>query len=143
MRDGKSSVLSYLFSFCQDGVVLFILVYRITLPHRLIQYTPALILGKSIPVNFYVLSSIPFFFCQPLLPFPFTVLCRIVFAKPDDLEMWPNHVRFRFLTLVSCSLMEAWIFLQTSSRSRGPCARCSVKFRSITSQRSAFFSLYL
>ena len=24
--------------------------------------------------------------------------CRIVFAKPEDLETWPNHLSFRFLT---------------------------------------------
>ena len=44
--------------------------------------------------------------------------CRIVFAKPEDLETWPNHLSFRFLTRVrssSYSPMAAWIFLRTSS----------------------------
>ena len=44
--------------------------------------------------------------------------CRIIFAKPEDLETWPNHLSFRFLTWVrssSYSPMAAWIFLRTSS----------------------------
>ena len=47
-----------------------------------------------------------------------TVPCRIVFAKPEDLEIWPNHLILRFLTRVrssSYSQMAAWIFLRTSS----------------------------
>ena len=31
---------------------------------------------------------------------PSTVPCRIIFAKPEDLEMWPNHLSLRFLTKV-------------------------------------------
>ena len=53
----------------------------------------------------------------PLVLFPFTVPCKIVFAKPK-LETWPNHLSFRFLTRVrssSYSPMAAWIFLRTSS----------------------------
>ena len=44
--------------------------------------------------------------------------CRIVFAKLEDLETWPNHLSFRFLTRVrssSYSPMAALIFLRTSS----------------------------
>ena len=44
--------------------------------------------------------------------------CRIIFAKPEDLETWPNYLSFRFLTRVrssSYSPMAAWIFLRTSS----------------------------
>ena len=50
--------------------------------------------------------------------FPVTVPCRIVFAEPEDLETWPNHLSFRFLTRdrsSSYSPMAAWIFLRTSS----------------------------
>ena len=74
-------------------------------------------LAKSIPVHSLILSS-HLFFCLPLFLFPFTVPCRIVFAKPEDLETWPNHLSFRFLTRVrssSYSPMAAWIFLRTSS----------------------------
>ena len=49
--------------------------------------------------------------------FSFHVPWRIVFAKPEDLETWPNHLSFRFLTRVrssSYSPMAAWIFLRTS-----------------------------
>ena len=54
----------------------------------------------------------------PLVLFPVTVPCRIVFADPEDLETWPNHLSFRFLTRdrsSSYSPMAAWIFLRTSS----------------------------
>ena len=74
-------------------------------------------LAKFIPVHSLILSS-HLFFCLPLFLFPFTVPCRIVFAKPEDLETWPNHLSFRFLTRVrssSYSPMAAWIFLRTSS----------------------------
>ena len=49
---------------------------------------------------------------------PFTVPCRIVFAMPEDLEMWPYHLSFHFLTMVkrsSCTSVAFWILLRTSS----------------------------
>ena len=74
-------------------------------------------LAKPIIVHSLILSS-HLFFCLPLFLVPFTVPCRIVFAKPEDIETWPNHLSFRFLTRVrslSYSSMAAWIFLRTSS----------------------------
>ena len=50
--------------------------------------------------------------------FPCTVRCRIVFAKPEDFEICPDHLSFRFLTKIRSSSyfpMAAWIFLRTSS----------------------------
>ena len=89
-----------------------------TIPFHLDLFSAALVeLAKSIPVHSLILSS-HLFFCLPLFLFPFTVPCRIVFAKPEDLETWPNHLSFRFLTRVrssSYSAMAAWIFLRTSS----------------------------
>ena len=89
-----------------------------TIPFHLDLFSAALVeLAKSIPVHSLILSS-HLFFCLPLLLFPFTVPCRIVFAKPEDLETWPNNLRFHFLTRVrssSYSPMAAWIFLRTSS----------------------------
>ena len=89
-----------------------------TIPFHLDLFSAALVeLAKSIPVHSLILSSHRFF-CLPLFLFPFTVPCRIVFAKPEDLETWPNHLSFRFLTRVrssSYSPMAAWIFLRTSS----------------------------
>ena len=82
-----------------------------TIPFHLDLFSAALVEQvKSIPVHR--------FFCLPLFLFPFTVPCRIVFAKPEDLETWPNYLSFRFLTRVrssSYSPMAAWIFLRTSS----------------------------
>ena len=89
-----------------------------TIPFHLDLFSAALVeLTKSNPVHSLILSS-HLFFCLPLFLFPFTVPCRIVFAKPEDLETWPNHLSFRFLTRVrssSYSQMAAWIFLRTSS----------------------------
>ena len=48
----------------------------------------------------------------------FTVPCRIVFAMPEDLEMWPYHLSFRFFTMArrsSCTPIAFWILLRTSS----------------------------
>ena len=108
-----------------------ILFYHITLEGRrgtkdefatischLDLFSAALVeLGKSNPVHSLKLSS-HLFLWLPLFLFPFTVPCRIVFATPEDLETWPNHLSFRFLTRVwssSYSPMAAWIFLRTSS----------------------------
>ena len=89
-----------------------------TIPFHLDLFSAALVeLTKSIPIHSLILSS-HLFFCLPLFLFPFTVPYRIVFAKPEDLETWPNHLSFPFLTRVrssSYSPMAAWIFLQTSS----------------------------
>ena len=65
-----------------------------TIPFHLDLFSAALVeLAKSIPVHSLILSS-HLFFCLPLFLFPFTVPCRIVFAKPEDLETWPNHHSF-------------------------------------------------
>ena len=72
---------------------------------------------NSIPVHYLMLSS-HLFFCRPLLLATFTVPCRIVLAMPEDLEMWPYHLSFRFFTMVrrsSCTLIAFWILLRTSS----------------------------
>ena len=89
-----------------------------TIPFHLVLFSAALAeLTKFIHVHSLILSS-HLFFCLPLFLCPFTVPCRIVCAKPEDLEPWPNHLSFRFLTRVrssSDSAMAAWIFLRTSS----------------------------
>ena len=70
-----------------------------TIPFHLDLFSATLVeLAKSIPVHSLILSS--HLFCLPLFLFPFTVPCRIVFAEPEDLETWPNHLSFRFLTRV-------------------------------------------
>ena len=66
------------------------------------------------PIHSLMLSS-HLFFCLPLLLAPFTVPCRIVFAMPEDLEMWPYHLTFRFFTMVrrsSCTPVAFWILLR-------------------------------
>ena len=55
-----------------------------TISFHLDLFSAALVeLAKSIPVHCLILSS-HLFFCLPLFLFPFTVPCRIVFAKPED-----------------------------------------------------------
>ena len=87
-----------------------------TIPFHLVLFSVALVeLTNSFPVHSLILSS-HLFLCLPLF-FPFFVPCRIVFAKPEDFEMWPEHFSFHFLTRVrslSYSPMAAWIFPQTS-----------------------------
>ena len=56
-------------------------------------------MAKSIPVHSLILSS-HLFFCQPFLLFSFTVPCRNVFSKPEDLKTWTNNLSFRFFTRV-------------------------------------------
>ena len=68
-----------------------------TIPFHFVLFSAALVeLAKFIPVHTLILSS-HFFFCLPLFLFPYTVPCRIVFAKPEDLETWPSHLSFRFI----------------------------------------------
>ena len=74
---------------------------------------------NPIPVHSLMLPS-HMFFRLPLLLTPFTVPCRIVFAMPEDLEMWPYQLSFRFITMVrrsrsSCTPFALWILLWTSS----------------------------
>ena len=89
-----------------------------TISFHLVLFSAAQVeLAKSIPVHSLILTSY-IFFCLPLFLFPLTVPCRIVFAKWEDLETWPNQLSFRFLTRVrswSYSPVVAWIFLRTSS----------------------------
>ena len=57
-----------------------------TIPFHIVLFSAVLVeLAKSIPVHSLLLSS-HLFFCLPLFLFPFTVHCRIIFAKPEDLE---------------------------------------------------------
>ena len=62
------------------------------------------VLTKSILFHYFIYcpsNPASLFFCLPLLLYPSTVPCRIVFAKLDDFYMRPNHLRFRFLTTFS------------------------------------------
>ena len=69
---------------------------------------------NPIPVHSLMLSS-HLFFCLPLFLPPLTVPCRIVFAMPEDLEMWPYHLSFRFFTMArrsSCTPIAFWILVR-------------------------------
>ena len=101
---------------------------------------------NPIPVHSSMLSS-HLFFCLPLPLTPFTVPCRIVFIMPEDLEMWPYHLCFRFFTIVrrsSCTPVAFWILWRTPPRSsHGLCRKCSEVSYSISSQGLGSISLFL
>ena len=100
---------------------------------------------NPIPVHSLMLSS-HLFFCLPRFLAPFTVLCRIVFAMPEDLEMWPYHLSFCFFTMVrrsSCTPIASWILLRTSSFVTGLCRKFSDVSYSISSQGLGSVSRFL
>ena len=82
---------------------------------------------NPIPVHSLMLSS-HLFFCLPLLLAPFTVPCRIVFAMPEDLEMWPYHLSFHFFTMVMALRVLTFnvaMVMSSLSRSLAPVAHLS------------------
>ena len=90
---------------------------QVTLPFHLSLSSATLGISIPIPVHSLMLSSHLFCYLARLLA-PFTFSCRIVFVMPEDLEMWPYHLCFRFLTMVrrsSCTPAASWILLRTSS----------------------------
>ena len=100
---------------------------------------------NPIPVHSLMLSS-HLFFCPPRLLAPFTVSCRIVFAMPEDLEMWPYHLSFRFFTMVrrsSCTPIAFWILLRPPRSSHSFYRKCSEVSYSFSSQGLVSFSLFL
>ena len=77
-----------------------------------LRESPNPISGHSLMLSSYL------FFFFPLLLAHFTVPCRTVFAMPEDLEMWPYHLNFRFFIMdrrSSYSPIAFWILLWTSS----------------------------
>ena len=70
--------------------------------------------------------------------------CNIVFAKPEDLETYPNHFSFHFLTTIRSSSyfpMAAWIFLRNPHWSYGPCVSLALLSRSITHRRTEYMDI--
>ena len=90
---------------------------------------------NPIPIHFLMLSS-HLFFCLPLVLVPFTVPCRIVFAMPEDLEMWSYHLSFHFFTMVwrSSFKLHSGFCCKPPSSSHGLCRKCLEVSYSISSQ---------
>ena len=71
---------------------------------------------NPIPVHSLMLSS-HLFFCLPLLLVPFPFPCRIFFAMPEDLEMWPYHLYYKYCTankqfyiaMLSSTIFPYWV----------------------------------
>ena len=114
-----------------------------TIPFHLFLSSAALMDSPNpIPVHSLMLSS-HLYVCLPLFLAPFTVPCRIVFSMPEDLEMWPYHLSFRFCTMVkrsSCTQIAFWILLRTSSFVTRKCSEVSC---SISSHGLGSFSRFL
>ena len=55
-------------------------------------------LPNSRPVHSLMLSS-HLFLCLPCLLPPFTVPCKMVWARPDERETWPYHCSLHFFRL--------------------------------------------
>ena len=91
-----------------------------TTPFNLVQSSFALVeLAKSITAHCLILSFHLFFFFHSLCPVEMSYdrCSGRAKLKPEDLETWPNHLSFRFLTTVrssSYSPLATWIFLRTS-----------------------------
>ena len=98
-------------------------------------------MAKFVPSTLY--RSLVLFFCLSLLVFPFNFPCRMIFAKSEDLELWPNPLNFfTMIRSLLYSPMAAWIFLQTFSfMAYSPFAKYLVTCKSILSQMPSFISL--
>ena len=98
-----------------------------------------------IPVHSLMLSSY-LFFCLPLLLALFIVPCRIVFAMPEHLEMWPYHLSFCFFIMIrrsSTFQLHSGFFCEPPRSSHGLCRKCSEVSYSISSQGFGSFSIFL
>ena len=76
------------------------------------------VLANSRPVHSLMLSSL-LFLCLPCLLPPFTVPCKMVLARPDELETWPYHCSLRLFTIVrrsSCCPIACWIRIRNQKR---------------------------
>ena len=74
-------------------------------------------LPNSRPVHSLMLSSHLFLCLLCLLP-PFTVLCKMVLARPHERETRPYHCSLGLLTMVRgslCGPIACWILARTSS----------------------------
>ena len=86
-------------------------------------------LPNSRPVHSLMLSSHLFLYLPCLLP-PFTVLCKMVLARPDEREACPYYFSLCPFTMVrrsSCGPIACWILAHTSSLvTLSLCEICSI-----------------
>ena len=97
--------------------------------------------SKVHPCTLLIIVSSPFLL-SPLC-FPFTLPCRIVFTKPDNLEIRPNFLGFRFLAVRFVMISYGCLDLSANILIVDMVLVCSVNFGSISFQRPASFSLTL
>ena len=89
-----------------------------TIPFHLSLSSAALRESPNSNIVHPLIFSSYLFFCLSFLLAPFTVPCRIIFAMPEDLEMWAYQLSFHFFTMVrrsSCTAIAFWILFRTSS----------------------------
>ena len=73
--------------------------------------------GELQAVHSKMMSS-HLFLCLPCLLPPFTVPCRMVLARSDERETWPQRWSLRLFTMVgksSCGPIACWFLARTSS----------------------------
>ena len=71
--------------------------------------------------------------------FSFSLPYRIVFAKPEDLETWPNYSRIRSSGVHHFLQWLLGSFCDLPQVLFGLCTKCSVVFVSISFRRPVFF----
>ena len=84
--------------------------------HFFLFFTALLDLTNSRPVHSRMLSSHLYFL--PCLHPPFTVLCKMVLARPDERKTCPYQCSLRLFSMVrrlSCGPIACWILAWTSS----------------------------
>ena len=82
--------------------------------HFSLFYTALWDLANSRPVHSLMLPS-HLFFCLPCLLLPFTVPCKMAFARLDERETCPYHCSLHLFTMVrrsSCGPVACWILAQ-------------------------------
>ena len=91
--------------------------FAISLLHFSMFSTALWDMPNSRPVHSLMLSP-HLFLCLPCLLHLFAVPCKMVLARPDELETCPYHLSLRLFTMVSrssCGPIACWILAQTSS----------------------------
>ena len=82
------------------------------------------------------------FFRLPLPLVPFSVLCRIVLAMPEALEMWRYHLSFCFFTLLAdhhALHLHSGFCCEPPRSLHGLCMKCSEVSHSILDPSHDFY----
>ena len=128
---GLRAVILYWVALCTEATFFIIIIIINPLPPRVVgvpqifcnQFSPFSLfstalwdLPNSRLVHILMLSS-HLFLCPPCLLPPFTVPCKMVWARPDERETRPYNCSLRLFTIVrrsSCAPIACWILARAS-----------------------------